>query len=318
MAGIRTIAATAAVALLAVGCGSGMGTDGLAVEVPPAVATSNPGATPVSPGAPAPPGLECRGVTGGSLPADAAPSAVLDCLPITGHMPGDGEWLFRVDRRATDLERLVAALRLPSKPRTHGGECTTDVRGPVVVLLEVEGRVVPVDPPRDECHHPRPEVIAAYKALHWTETGRTPLQRKRSQAAVADGCEIWKDMLAIDAGTAASRPGGPGAVPTRGELRVCRYRSVYPAGWKPASNVVVDGVPLDGFVPAGGVRDRIVAGLSDAGPAVACDQRHTRFAIVFVGTGQAYVELDGCLRVLAPDGTLRQGTRDLVTLLTSG
>jgi hypothetical protein len=317
MTGMRTIVATAAVVLLAAGCGSGVRTDDTAVEVPPAVAPSDPAATPESPGAHAPPGLECRDVTGGAMPADAVPSAVVDCLPTTGHVPGDGEWLFRVDRRATDVERLVAALRLPSKPRTDG-PCTMDLRGPLVVLLEVDGHLVPVDPPRDECGKPRREVIDAYQALHWTETGRTPLERLRSEAAVASGCETWKDMLALDAGTPASRPGGPGVVPTRGELRVCRYRSVYPPDWRPASNVVVDGVPQDGFVPAGGVRDRIVAGLSDAGPAAACDERHTRFAIVFVGTGQAYVELDGCLRVLAPDGTLRQGTRDLVTLLTSG
>ena len=46
--------------------------------------------------------------------------------------------------------------------------------------------------------------------------------------------------------------------------------------------------------------------------------RHERFAIVFTGTGQAYVELDGCHRILAPDSTLRQGTPELAQLLTTG
>jgi hypothetical protein len=35
-----------------------------------------------------------------------------------------------------------------------------------------------------------------------------------------------------------------------------------------------------------------------------------------VETGSA--ELDGCLRILAPDGTLRQGTHDLAALLATG
>ena len=58
--------------------------------------------------------------------------------------------------------------------------------------------------------------------------------------------------------------------------------------------------------------------MAAAGPAATCHTRHARFAVLRVGTGEAaYVDLDGCLRILSPDGTLRQGTKPLVTLLDS-
>src|SRR5687768_3066194 len=166
MTTMRAVAATAALLLVAAGCGQGTaGGDSAAVVPAPAPVRAAPAAVP------------CPEQPAGAraLPADAAPSAVVDCLIGQRRLPGDGMWRVRVDRRATDVDRLVAALRLPSERRTDGA-CTLELRGPQTVALEIDGKVVHVMTPRDACSKPLPEVIAAYEALRWTETGVTKLE----------------------------------------------------------------------------------------------------------------------------------------------
>ena len=101
-------------------------------------------------------------------------------------------------------------------------------------------------------------------------------------------------------------------------MRVCRYRSVYPVGWTPDSGAGVDGEPLTGFAATPRQASEIAGTVAAAGPAGDCTLRHTGFAVVALRSGHAYVELDGCLQILTPDGTLRQGDRGLVTLLATG
>jgi hypothetical protein len=307
---LRSLVAAAAASLLAAGCGAGAPDGDTSVVNVTAAATVSPST--LDPyGCPTTPVRE-------TVPVDVVPTAVVRCLPDREVVPGDGEWTVNVREQATEnLEPLIAALRLRSEPRTNGA-CTLELREPVEVRLDYDGQLVTVRPPTDECGKTRPEVVAAYGKLRWTEVGRVRVERVRPDAAVASGCEQWKDVLAIEAGTTA-RPGGPGAVTAPvGEVRVCRYRSAYPPGWTPASNQVVDGEPLDGFAASASQAAEIVAAIGAAGPASACERRHTGFAVVHLGVEQAYVELDGCLRILAPDGTLRQGDADLVTLLATG
>jgi hypothetical protein len=296
------LAIAAVAGLLLAGCGPAGSADGLAVTVPPERLADCPPTT-----------------VGEALPTDALLTAVLRCDRRNELVPGDGEWTFDVRSRATaGLERLVAALRLPSEPMANEF-CTAELRLPTVVLLELDTRLLPVVTPKDECGKTRPEVIEAYRALTWTEVHRTRVAQVRSEAAVVAGCEVWKDVLAIEAPTA--RPGGPGGVaaPPAAQTRICRYRSVYPPGWTPdAVGEVVEGRPEGGFTASPTQVADVVEAIDGAGPAARCVRTHTTFAIVQLGTDQAYVELDGCLRILAPDGTLRQGTHDLATLLTTG
>jgi hypothetical protein len=295
------LAIAALAGLLLAGCGPAGSVDGLAATVPPERLADCPPST-----------------VGEQLPRDAAPTAVLRCDRRNELVPGDGEWTFDVRSRATaGLDPLVAALRLPSEPMAYE-YCTAEERLPTVVLLEFSTGLLPVVTPRDECGDTRPEVAAAYLALTWTEVHRTSGAQVRSEAAVA-ACDLWKDALAIEAPTA--RAGGPGGVaaPPAGETRVCRYRSVYPRGWTPeAVGVVVDGQPDSGFTASPAQAADVVAAIDGAGPAARCERAHTAFAVVRLGDRPAYVELDGCLRILAPDGTLRQGTHDLATLLATG
>ena len=295
-------AIVAVAGLLLVGCGPTGAVDGTATTVPPERLADCPPTT-----------------VGEPLPTDAFPTAVLTCDRRKELVPGDGEWTFDVRNRATAaLDQLVAALRLPSEPMANE-LCTADLRLPTVVLLELSTRLLPVVTPKDSCGKTRPEVLDAYRALRWTEVSRTPVAQARSEAAVAAGCDVWKDMLAIEAPTA--RLGGPGGVaaPPAGATRVCRYRSLYPPGWTPdKAGEVVDGQPEGGFTASPSQAADVVAAIGGAGPAARCKRTHGTFAIVQLGDDQAYVELDGCLRILAPDGTLRQGTSDLAALLATG
>jgi hypothetical protein len=190
------------------------------------------------------------------------------------------------------------------------------------VDLETANGPLMVATPKDPCSQTRTEVIDAFQALRWVVVSRSRGQQERPEAAVAAGCDQWKDMLTLITGNA--RTGGPGAVlpaaPGGADLRVCVYRSVYPAGWTPSGHSVADGEPVGGGKLVAADLDTLTDMLNTAGPAQACSSRHTQFAVVTADSEQyfepLYVELDGCLRFLAPDGTLRQGDPKLATLLT--
>jgi hypothetical protein len=252
-----------------------------------------------------------------AISSDVHPTAVLRCLEEPEHVPGDGEWSVTLRERATGraMLDLVSALRLPSEPQ--GDEpCPAVLLGPTVVRLETASGPVDVATPKDSCSQTRSEVIAAYQALSWVEVWRLRGARLRSEAAVSAGCDAWKDMLAISAQDSIG--GGPGALLAPGaSVKVCLYRSSYPAGWTPSSNTVVDGEPDGGGQLATATVGRVAALLRAAGPASRCRSRHGHFAVVFSKPGPLYVELDGCFRVLAPDDSLRQGSEELADLLAA-
>ena len=303
-------AAQVALCLLLVGCGTTSSVDG--TDVGAGAGANGPGGVPDAPGCPQLPAAA-------AFPGDASPTAALQCLGTTEQVPGDGEWSVVLQQRATaGLVSLVAALRLPSQPPTDGA-CPAILREPTQVQLEVAGKPMLVNTPKDPCRQTRPEVIKAYAALSWVTVKRTPMTRIRPEAAVTAGCTQWKDMLAIEAHTA--KTAGPGAMFTAdGPVRVCRYRSDYPQDWVDDGQHVATGNPESGKELSAASAADVVNRLSAAGPAAACSKRHSRFAVLTKGDNgpTVYVELDGCLRILAPDNTLRQGDARLVSLLTSG
>ena len=219
--------------------------------------------------------------------------------------------------RPTVSRSCVTALRLPTEPPLSKGSCTLEERHPGVVLLDLGSELRSVAPPTDSCRKIRPEVVDAYAALRWTEVSRTRVLRLRSQSALAAGCDLGEDIYFFYA--QIRRAGGSGGVEApAGPVRVCRYRSTYPPGWTAEAQVSVDAEPLSGYTANPRQAAEIAAAVNAAGPAPDCTLRHTGFAVVALGTEEVVVELDGCLRILAPDGTLRQGDRGLVTLLAAG
>jgi hypothetical protein len=83
------------------------------------------------------------------------------------------------------------------------------------------------------------------------------------------------------------------------------------------------GKPAGDFLSGRYLSDEQWAGarreIESAGAARPCTTPANRFAVLHIGAGQLYVELDGCRRLLAPSAagseTLRQASPALLALL---
>ncbi len=281
-------------AVLLAGCASGdvvttPAVSGSAADLPATAATGAADCDPlrIGPGRP--------------LAASEQPTAVLRCDRRLERVAGDGEWSVVVRERTSErIEEFVRLLRRPPLREQPGMSCrayaTTNA-----VTLELDGRPTVISLPTDECQHALPAVLEALAALSWTTIERTPLRRTRPEAAVLAGCERWKDMIALIGGTA--RTSGPGPLLAgRESIRLCRYTGADDG----------DGSPTDGVTLTGTHAAAVRTALAALGPARPCTTAHTRFAVL---TAEVYVELDGCMRVLTPTNTLRQGDAALVALV---
>jgi hypothetical protein len=245
-----------------------------------------------------------------AIPDGFATAAVQRCRTEVRDVPGRGKWNVEITERAdTPAADLVAQLRRPSDPLT-AGPCTMElVPPPVFLLVDAAGRTVLPAVPTDACGKPRAEVRAALDALPFHTLSEKQVNQVQSQESVDSGCaQQWKDMLRIDLGrarpAAATGPLWPEPVSS---IRVCVYGSDQASGGKLAGTRTVTGSAATALAGA----------LGGAGAAASCPADHTRFAVLTAaGTGSwAIAELDGCLRLLRPDGTLGQLDRDVVAKL---
>jgi len=181
---------------------------------------------------------------------------------------------------------------------------------PWFALVDGDGRVVRPGVPTDECRKPRRETLAALGSLPYQTVAERRIRPLRSPQAIDTGCpEEWKDIVAMDAEDL--RPSRPRPVFDRlfDRLLVCTYRS---SG--------KEHLPVGLFTSGREIRGEdlsdLLAALNAAGPARSCNRRHSAFAVLHPADGaEAYVEIDGCQRVLAPDRTLRQADAHLIDLV---
>ncbi|MEU4240053.1 hypothetical protein [Actinoplanes sp. NPDC026619] len=246
---------------------------------------------------------------GGTFRAVAAVICRSDSQP----HPGGGSDLVAVEERATDIADLVTALRLPDQSMRdcHGEFWAQYV--PWLALLDAQGRWVRPGIPLAPCNAPRAEVSAAIARLPVTRVSTRVLRRNDRDVAKAGGCH---DAEPYDEVFGVVHEPDPASLPaaTAG-MRVCRFRtgSAVLDGY----GILQDGGPLPAATWAE-VRREIAA----AGPAAACDQVGTRFAVLREKSWDRpiSVEADGCRRVLIEGsisnrGDLRQGSAELVSLL---
>ncbi|KOX10889.1 hypothetical protein ADK66_06870 [Micromonospora sp. NRRL B-16802] len=326
-----TIVAAALLGAVLSGCaGTDTGPDGVDTPGPAQIvdkwtscAEDAPHAGAVLP-APPPPGGSASPVpdepaAGRIDPAFTPVTAVL-CGQQIRPGPAGGTEQVATERRADDIDSLLAALRLPDQRGDEEVACTLDlVIPPWVALLDQQGRWLRPHLPVDGCTKPRPEVRAALDGLRLTTVATRTVGQVVSPAAEAAGCEQqWSDMVWAEGADGRPEPPAPGAVPDAGPLRLCVY--LVPAhergGSKPAGDFAYGGaLPPDR-------QANILRALATTRPAKPCGTPASRFAVLrqLDGSGaESYVELDGCRRVLVtPLGggsRLGQGDAALTALL---
>jgi hypothetical protein len=259
------------------------------------------GGPPVAPGQPACAGWPANAVRGKALPASFAPVAVLRCVTSDQQIPGKGEWeTATLERADTSLAPLVAALRHPSGQRIPGMMCPAIAMvAPQFVLIGRDGTALWPLLPLTGCGLVQSGVLAALSALSWQQVSVRLIAQVQTQQEVASGCTPqYTDPFTM---YGPLRPSAGGtvfpAVPS--SLRICTYSS---GGTSSAPQFT------GSATVTGSAEQDLLTGLSGAGQATLCTQPEPGFAVIggpgspgtsiTPGSGQIYVELGGCHRVL--------------------
>ncbi|MFG1842730.1 hypothetical protein ACGFH8_30385 [Micromonospora sp. NPDC049175] len=269
-------------------------------------------------GAPTPAGVEPRI---GRIDSAFTPVAAVLCGREIRPGAGGGRDQVATERRATQIDSLVAALRLPDQESGRDTACSLEMLVPPwLALLDDRGRWLRPYLPSGGCGKPRPEVLAALAELSTTTVDSRVVEQVEDPAAEAAGCaQRWTDLVSVETRDGRPRPAAPATSPAAGPLRLCVYE-VPPAqrgGGKPAGDFVYGG-PLPAERQAG-----VLRALSNRRAVADCATPASRFAVLRPldgGTGpDRYVELDGCRRFLVTastgGGQLGQGDDALAALL---
>jgi hypothetical protein len=241
-----------------------------------------------------------------ALPEGFVPVSAVMCSLDTERVPGQGEWSVRVRRSAEgDVAELVSALQVPDE-RPGNASCTAHWDpDPQVWLLDAAGRAARPAWPRDVCSHLQERPLEVLARVTFAESGRRRIEVVTPQAALDSGCEVAvKNVVGVDAPT-ADGTGSLTGLQASGSGRACRY-DIEAAD-------VLTGTFAAGARLEGRLWRDLVRALAAAGAARPCTDPPGALALIGTPGGEiAYVELDGCRRILTPDGGLRQATFDLV------
>jgi hypothetical protein len=245
-----------------------------------------------------------------AVPA-GAPGILVRCRVDVESVRGDGQWQVRLEETAVSgVGALVAAVRLPDLPRTDGACPAIGQVAPDVWAVDAAGRAVRFRWPVDGCGLIRTEAMTALEAVRWRTAAFKRLQQVASQAALDSGCEMqWKEMAAIEATSGIRHAAGDlSGLSALSAGKVCVYRIT---DRQTPGGTFAAGSRLTGPAWRRLASDLAVAPADDA--ASTCSTVGSRFAVVEPGTAQeAYVELDGCRRILAPQGGFRASTDAVV------
>jgi hypothetical protein len=253
-------------------------------------------------------------VTQTPLSAGFVPVAATRCLVSYETVPGDGEWMTKVEQRAEgDLSALVAELRRPDQNDPPNTICPAIGYLPTIItLIDATGATTVPTIPHGGCGAPMPSVLTAIADLPWQTERETSVRRVRSELEVTSRCSgAYKPVVAL----IAAESGGPAPVigPVFAEspsaLQVCRYEPSnedtvevkgirYGVG-RLTGAATIDGAAMTAFVQA----------LAAAPPARPCTEPPAAFADVHPTQDRGRsiaVELSGCYRFMDPLGGLRQ------------
>ena len=240
------------------------------------------------------------------LPADAVLVAATRCLFHAEIVPGDGEWLLRVEQEATaGLDVLADALRLPTEQPVDGQACRAIGYATIVITVtDSVGRQIHPAVPTTSCGAPINEAVAAIAALPWTTVATTRARQTRSELEITSGCSRdWKPMIPLIA-TDGSGTQTVAIDTSVRPLQICRY-DLDPS---PANVITLDGgAPYRmGVLATASTLDaaaggRFLTALAAAPRAGACGQPEQPFAVVFPADRNGpwiSIELGGCYRAV--------------------
>ncbi|TWP53745.1 hypothetical protein FKR81_03025 [Lentzea tibetensis] len=242
----------------------------------------------------------------GGIPASFEAAWVLRCREEIRDIPGNGRWRVTVVERAdTTAKALLRELRKPTEQPVAGMGCGPGFAPvPHFALVDRDGGVLVPTVPADWCDGgPADGVLPALESLPFRALSER-LDEQMFSEATKFGCE---DELADEFLT----PRAPGPAETvwlrPAHLRVCEYVATSDGRGRFVSGRAV-GRADD---------DRLADALENAGPALDCTARHTRFAVI-TSAEQRWTmtaELDGCRRVLRPSELLGQLDEAAVAML---
>jgi hypothetical protein len=282
----------------------------------------------------------------GLVPPDYRAVAVLRCDPYASREDGDGIWAGALLQRLEgDLEPLLAALAVPSNPRSLGPCAAIGYVSPELWVEDADGRVVRAAAPSDGCGAPKAVGLdEALAALGVVDETFIPESLVESAAATDAGCATQASMLVL------AGPDVVGDLPADTEVRdapgdqMGGEDAVVPfdlPGWP--ETTAVDGARLCDYVAhAGTTSSPAVAGESNvfvgarelataearavlaaarlAPAAPSCTDAATRWVVVHPSlmseeSEPFTVELDGCRRVVDPALQPHTASPELLDLL---
>ena len=148
------------------------------------------------------------------------------CLYQAEVQPGEGEWLMRVEQRASSgLDALAAALRLPSEDKSSATACLAIGYVPIVITVsDIAGRAIQPKVPETACGAPLKAAVDAIAAVPWTTVSTTKARQIRSQELeISSGCAgAYKPMIPLIAAEGSGTRTREVDATAR-SLRVCRF-----------------------------------------------------------------------------------------------
>jgi hypothetical protein len=258
------------------------------------------------------PGQEQKGVM---LPEGFVAQAAIRCIYADQKVPGQGLWQFQLTQVAYNgLAQLTTALRRPSVTPPAIQACAAPGIGvEPFVLRGSNGQVIAPRLPTTICGEPQQQALTALRALHWQTVAAHRGILLETQQGLASGCPAaLKDMMGvladIDHGRML-RPSGGGPVfsPQPASLQVCVYRDRA----EPLNPYLLGGGPVSGTAETA-----LLQGIATGRATTTCALPRTTFAVLLRPQAPpAYVEIDGCRRVLRPDNRIGQANAAALAII---
>lgn len=264
-------------------------------------------------------GVPCAGTDqeqkGVPLPDGFVAQAAIRCIYTRRVVPGQGLWQFQLTQVAYNgLAQLTTALKRPSVTAPANTACAVPGIGvEPFVLRGSNGQDIAPRLPTTICGEPQQQALTALRGLHWQTVAAHRDTLLETQQGLASGCPAaLKDMIGVLADIDHGRTlhpsgGGPVFSPQPASLQVCVYRDRA----EPLNPYLLGGDRVSGTTETA-----LLQGIATGRATTTCTLPRTTFAVLLGPRAPyAYVEIDGCHRVLRPDNRIGQANATALAII---